>query len=174
MTEHPQPAPAGWYLIPDGRQRYWDGAQWTPNVVAARPATRAHDKSPGQGHHEVRRSTGTATGGVLLVVEAVLAVFGVYVAYVFLAEYSDPAASTRDALTSEFVVGPLLFVGAAGLCAVLASTRWWMRVTAVAIPVLMVVGMLLVIPAALAAKREALLHPYGAALPSAGASQHRP
>ena len=168
MTEHPQLAPAGWYLTPDGRQRYWDGAEWTPNVVAARPATRSVDKSPGQGQHEVRRSTRTATAGVLLGVEAALAAFGVLIAYVFTAEYSDPTASTREALTSGFVVGPLLFVGAAGLVAVLASTRSWMRVTAVVVPVLMVVGMLVAIPAALAAKREAVQHPYGAALPSAG------
>ena len=73
-------------------------------------------------------------------------------------------STTRDALTSGFVLGPLVFVGAAGLVAMLVSTRSWMRVTAVAIPVLMVAGMLVVIPAALASKREAVEHPYGAAL----------
>ena len=41
MSEPPKSAPAGWYPTPDGRQRYWDGAQWTPDVVAAAPAIAA-------------------------------------------------------------------------------------------------------------------------------------
>ena len=153
MTENPQPAPAGWYPTPGGQQRYWDGAQWTSDVVAAGPATRVQEAAPGQGQQEVRRP-GIATGVVLLVVEAVLAAFCLLLAYVFTAEYSDPTASTRDALTSGFVLGPLLFVGVAGLVALLASTRSWMRVTAVAIPVLMVVGLLVAIPAALDSKAK--------------------
>ena len=37
-----QDAPAGWYPLPDGTQRYWDGTAWTdhtaPAVAAASPA----------------------------------------------------------------------------------------------------------------------------------------
>jgi hypothetical protein len=38
-------APAGWYPTPDGRQRYWDGREWTPYFAdytphATRPAPR--------------------------------------------------------------------------------------------------------------------------------------
>jgi len=43
----------------------------------------------------------------------------------------------------------VVLVGLAGLVAVLASLQLWMRLTAVAIPVLMVIGMLAVTPAAL-------------------------
>ena len=152
MTEHPQPAPAGWYPTPDGRQRYWDGAKWTHNVVAAAPATRGQDKAPGQGHPEVMRDSRTAIGGVLLAVEVVVSVLSVFIAYVWTATYGDLNASTLDVMTSGFVWFPLLLVVPAGFGAVLASTRWWMRVTAVAIPVLMVVGMLVAFPAALASK----------------------
>ena len=167
MTDQPQ-APAGGYPTPDGRQRYWDGAQWTPDVVAAGSATRAQGEAPGQGQREVRRSTGTAIGVVLLVVEVVVAVLGVLIAYVFTAEYGDITTSTLDAMTSGFVWLPLLLVGAAAVGAVLASTRSWMRVTAVAIPVLMVVGMLVVFPAALASKMEVQ---YDADGPQCGGSE---
>lgn len=30
-------APAGWYPQPDGRQRYWDGSQWTEHFHDAQP-----------------------------------------------------------------------------------------------------------------------------------------
>ena len=100
------------------------------------------------------RNTRTAIGGALLVVEVVLAVLGVFIAYVFLAEYGDITSSTLDVMTSGFVGVPLLLVGAAAVGAVLVSTRPWVRMTAVAIPVLMVAGMLVVIPAALTSKRE--------------------
>ena len=153
MTEHPQPAAAGWYPTPDGRQRYWDGAQWTPNVVPAGPATPNQDEAPGHRHHEVKRISRKA-GGVLLVVEAVVAVLSVYIAYVWTATYGDLNASTLDVMTSGFVWFPLVVIGPAAVGVVLASTRWWMRVTAVAIPVLMVVGMLVAFPAALASKVE--------------------
>ena len=151
MTEHPQPAAAGWYPTPDGRQRYWDGAQWTPNVVPGGPATPNQDEAPGHRHHEVKGISRKA-GGVLLAVEAVVAVLSVYIAYVWTATYGDVNTSTRDVMTSGFVWLPLLLVVPAGLGVVLASTRPWVRVTAVAIPVLMVVGLLVAFPAALASK----------------------
>ena len=161
MTEHRQPAPAGWYPTPDGRQRYWDGAQWTPNVVAAGPATPNQDEATGHRHHEVKGVSRTAIGGVLLAVEVVVAVLSVFIAYVWTATYGDLNASTREVMTSGFVWFPLLLVVPAGLGAVLASTRWWMRVTAVAIPVLMVGGMLVAFPAALESKvKESVPYDY--------------
>lgn len=33
MTNHGQGAAPGWYPTPDGRQRYWDGRQWTEHVA---------------------------------------------------------------------------------------------------------------------------------------------
>lgn len=35
-------APAGWYPQPDGRQRYWDGTQWTEHFHGEASATEAH------------------------------------------------------------------------------------------------------------------------------------
>jgi hypothetical protein len=154
VTEHPHPARPGWYPTPDGQQRYWDGVQWTPNVVAADPATRVRYETPGHRHHEVQGVFPTAVGGSLLAVEAVVAVLSLYIAYVWTSTYGDLNATTHDVLTSGFVWFPLLLIVPAGLGAVLALPRWWMRVMAVAIPVLMVVGMLMVFPAALASKVE--------------------
>lgn len=36
MTD-PQ-TPPGWYPTPDGRQRYWDGSQWTQHLAGPNPA----------------------------------------------------------------------------------------------------------------------------------------
>lgn len=154
MTEHPHPAKTGCYPTPDGQQRYWDGVQWTPNVVPADPATHAQNETPGHRHHEVQGVFPTVVGGALLALEAVVAVLSLYIAYVWTSTYGDLNATTRDVLTSGFVWFPLLLIVPAGLGAVLALPRWWMRVMAVAIPVLMVVGMLIVFPAALASKVE--------------------
>jgi Protein of unknown function (DUF2510) len=30
-------SPPGWYPVPDGRQRYWDGTAWTEHYASARP-----------------------------------------------------------------------------------------------------------------------------------------
>ncbi len=39
MTNHPPPdpgtAPAGWYPVPGGMQRYWDGSEWTTHTAPA-------------------------------------------------------------------------------------------------------------------------------------------
>ena len=37
MTDEPKSAPPGWYPTPDGRQRYWDGGQWTNHFTTAAP-----------------------------------------------------------------------------------------------------------------------------------------
>lgn len=34
MTGHERNAPAGWYPVDGGVQRYWDGMQWTDHVIA--------------------------------------------------------------------------------------------------------------------------------------------
>ena len=64
-------APAGWYPQPNGRQRYWDGAQWTehfhgeatPEVPSAGEASTpsatevpAGTQGYGQGHGQPSRS----------------------------------------------------------------------------------------------------------------------
>ena len=51
------------------------------------------------------RNTRTAIGGALLVVEVVLAVLGVFIAYVFLAEYGDITASTlmMKGMTAQYL-----------------------------------------------------------------------
>ena len=100
--------------------------------------------------------TGTAAG--LIAVEAGLAVLGVLVHYGLTAEYGDVTDSALEGLKSGFTAGTgalaLVLVGLAGLIAMLVSSQPWMRLTAVAIPVLMVIGMLAVTPAALREKLE--------------------
>lgn len=100
----------------------------------------------------------TVTAAGLLAVEAGLAVLGVLVHYGLTAEYGDVTDSALEGLSSGFSAGTgaiaLVLVGLAGLVAVLVSSQPWMRLTAVAIPVLMVIGMLAVTPAALREKLE--------------------
>ena len=102
--------------------------------------------------------TRKATAAGLLAVEAGLAVLGVLVHYGLTAEYGDVTDSALEGLRSGFSAGTgavaLVLVGLAGLVAVLVSLQLWMRLTAVAIPVLMVIGMLAVTPAALREKLE--------------------
>ena len=104
------------------------------------------------------RNTRTAIAAVLLVVEAGLAVLGVLVHYGLTAEYGDITDSALDGWASGFSAGvgglALALVGAAAVVALAVSSRRWMRLTALAIPVLMVVGMSAVTPAALQKKLE--------------------
>ena len=93
------------------------------------------------------------TGAVVLA-EAGLAILGVLVHYSLTAEYGDVTRSPLDAMTSGFVMVPLLLVAAVAIPAVLGSTVRWMRWTAMAIPVLMLAAMLVVTPAALSSKLE--------------------
>lgn len=100
----------------------------------------------------------TVAAAVLLIVESGLAALGVLVHYGFIAEYGDITDSTLEGFGSGFSNGigvmALVLVGAAGLIALRVSARLWMRSSAVVIPVLMVLGMLAVTPAALRQKLD--------------------
>lgn len=98
-----------------------------------------------------RARTTTAAG--VLVVEAGLAALGVQVHRGFTAEYGDITHSAVDSWRAGFSSGvrglALGLVGVVALVAVSVATQRWARVTALALPVLMVAGMLAVTPAAL-------------------------
>ena len=104
------------------------------------------------------RITRTVTAAGLLAVETGLAVLGVLVHYGLTAEYGDVTDSALEGLRSEFTVGiggmALVLVGLPALVAVLVSPQLWMRLTAMAIPGLMVIGMLAVTSTALREKLE--------------------
>jgi len=104
------------------------------------------------------RSTRSATAAGLLLVEAGLAAFGVAAHYGLTAEYGDIAASALEGWMRGFTAGTggiaLVLVGIAAVPAWVVSSRMSMRLTAVGIPALMVVGMLVVTPAALQEKIE--------------------
>jgi hypothetical protein len=99
-----------------------------------------------------------ATAAGLLVVEAGLAVLGVIVHFGLTAEYGDVTDSALEGLRTGFSAGiggiALVIVGVAALVAASVSTQVWMRLAALAIPVLMVLGMLAVTPVALHEKLE--------------------
>ena len=42
MNQGNPSAPPGWHVQADGRERYWDGAQWTDQYRAAPTAATAH------------------------------------------------------------------------------------------------------------------------------------
>ncbi|WP_461190040.1 hypothetical protein [Arthrobacter sp. Z4-13] len=103
--------------------------------------------------------TGPAvSAAVLLVIGAGLALLAVLVHYEFMRIYGDVSGTASEGLTWGLTTGPsgLAF----GLVAVVAmigfmlSTRRLMRLTAVAIPVLMLTGMFAVTPSALAQRLE--------------------
>jgi len=107
-------------------------------------------------------NTRTIAAAGLLVAEAGLAVLGVLIHYGLTVEYGDITDSTLEGLKSGFSTGTggmaLIIVGVAALVVVLLSSKW-MRLAAVAIPVLMVVGMLALTPAALRQKLEVQYDP---------------
>lgn len=93
---------------------------------------------------------------VLLAVEAVLALLAVLVHSGFMAVYGRVADTAFEGLTwgltagpSGMALGPVAVVAVVGL---VLSPRLWMRLTAVAIPVLMLLVMLAVTPLALGQK----------------------
>ena len=49
-------SPAGWYSQPDGRQRYWDGQQWTENYTPA-PVTTTSAEADGEPSVQRKRSS---------------------------------------------------------------------------------------------------------------------
>jgi hypothetical protein len=100
----------------------------------------------------------TATAAVVLTAEAGLAILGILVHFGLTAEYGDVTDSAIEGLVSGFSTGigvvALFLVGLPCVVVVTVSPRPWMRLTALAIPVLMVLGMLVVTPSALREKLE--------------------
>ena len=95
---------------------------------------------------------------VLLIIGAGLALLAVLVHYEFMRIYGDVAGTAFEGFTWGLTAGPsglaLGLVAVAAIVGFLLSTRRWMRLAAVAIPVLMLVGMLAVTPSALGQKLE--------------------
>lgn len=104
------------------------------------------------------RITRTSVAAGLLVVEAGLGALGVSVHYGLTAEYGDITDSAYEGLVGGFTSGvsglALAIVAVVGAIALAASPGVWTRLTALAIPVLMVFGMYAATPAALEAKLE--------------------
>jgi hypothetical protein len=126
--------------------------------LATEPSTRTHDTAVQPHKTDGMRFTRLAMVTGLLLLEAGLAALGVLVHYGVTAEYGDIAASALEEWLWGFRAGPggiaLVVVGIPAVAALVVSSRLWMRLTAVGIPVLMVVGMLVVTPAALQEKLE--------------------
>lgn len=95
---------------------------------------------------------------LLLVIEAGLALLAVLVHHGFMAMYGDVTDTAFEALTWGLTAGPsgaaLVLVSVIALIGLVLSPRLWMRLTAVAIPVLMMLGMLAATPSALGQKIE--------------------
>ena len=98
------------------------------------------------------------SAAVLLVAGAGLALLAVLVHYEFMRVYGRVTATAFEGLTWGLTSGPSglalgLVAGVAVIGFILSTTRW-MRLMAVAIPVLMLVGMLAVPPSALGQRLE--------------------
>lgn len=95
---------------------------------------------------------------VLLAVEAGLALLAVLVHQGFMAVYGDVTDTAFEGLTWGLTAGPsgmaLGLVAVVAVIGLVLSPRLWMRLTAGAIPVLMLLGMLAVTPLALGQKTE--------------------
>lgn len=93
---------------------------------------------------------------VLLVVEAALAILAVLVHYGFMTVYGDVTDTAFEGLTWGLTSGPaglgLGLVAVVALFGLMLSPRLWMRLTAGAIPVVLLLGMLAVTPSALGQK----------------------
>jgi hypothetical protein len=103
--------------------------------------------------------TGRAVSVVVrLAVEAGLALLAVLVHHGFMAVYGDVTDTAFEGLTWGLTAGPsgmaLGLVAVVAVFGLVVSPRLWMRLTAVAIPVLMLLGMLAVTPSALGQKIE--------------------
>ena len=101
--------------------------------------------------------TGRAVSvAVLLAVEAVLALLAVLIHQSFMSVYGTVTDTALEGLTWGLTSGPsgmaLGLVAVVAVVGLMLSPRMWMRMTAVAIPVLMLLGMLAVTPLALAQK----------------------
>ena len=105
-------------------------------------------------------ATGRAvSAAVLLVIGAGLATLAVLVHYEFMRIYGDVSGTAFEGLTWGLTAGPsglaLGLVAVVVMIGFMLSTRRWMRLTAAAIPVLMLIGMFAVTPAALGQRLEA-------------------
>jgi hypothetical protein len=96
---------------------------------------------------------------VLLVIGAGLATLAVLVHYEFMRIYGDVSGTALEGLTWGLTAGPsglaLGLVAVVVMIGFMLSTRRWMRLTAAAIPVLMLIGMFAVTPAALGQRLQA-------------------
>jgi len=109
-------------------------------------------------HTDGMRISRTIVGAGVLAVEVGLAVLGVVVQYGFTAEYGNITDSPLEGFRWGFSTGigavALALVGVVAVVAVLVSSKLGPRLVAVAIPVLMVAGMLAITPFALRHKLE--------------------
>lgn len=101
--------------------------------------------------------TGRAVSvAILLAAEAGLALLAVLVHQGFMAVYGDVTATAFEGLTWGLTAGPsgmaLGLVAVVAVAVLVLSSRLWMRLTAVAIPVVMLLVMLAVTPLALGQK----------------------
>lgn len=101
----------------------------------------------------------TTAAAVLLVIAAVLALLGVLVHHGFTAEYGIVTDSALEGLVWGLTAGvsgvALVLVAVVAVFPLVLSSRPWMRLMAIAIPVLMLLGMLGLTPLALRQKIEA-------------------
>jgi hypothetical protein len=95
----------------------------------------------------------TVTAAMLLAAAAGLALLGMYVHYSFVAEYGRAGDTAWEGLGWGLTAGlsgvVLAMVAVVALLALVLSPRRWMRLTAAALPVLMLAGMLALTPSAL-------------------------
>lgn len=105
------------------------------------------------------KSGRTTAAAVLLVAAVALALLGVLVHHAFTAEYGIVTHSAFEGLVWGLTAGvsgaALVLVTVFAVSALVLSSRPWMRVTAVALPVLMLLGMLALTPLALRQKIDA-------------------
>jgi hypothetical protein len=98
------------------------------------------------------------SAAVLLVIGAGLALLAVLVHYEFMRIYGDVTGTAFEGLTWGLTAGPsglaLGLVTVVAMIGFMLSTRRWMRLAAAAIPVLMLIGMFAVTPAALGQRLE--------------------
>lgn len=105
------------------------------------------------------RTVRSVSALVLLVIGAALAVLAVLFHYEFMKMYGDVTGTAFEGFTWGLTAGPSgLALGLVTVVAVIGlvlSRRRWIRLTAVAVPVLTLIGMFAVTPSALGQKLEA-------------------
>lgn len=97
----------------------------------------------------------TRAATIVLVVQVVLAAVGLVFHYVFTAEYGDITRSTAETVRGLVLTPGLLhLVALLGVVVLVLAQRWGLRMAAVALPVLMILGLALLTPLALDQKLE--------------------